>query len=169
MSISGSLIAAALAVALFISPSLARDVRQPASGEPAIAMSVPDNWEAAPIDDGSTFSVLSPDHRIGFALTVAAPRAETIEAIARAMLSDMKGTLSGKQEASLSGHAGETYSWTYVNPHGVKLIVTTTLVKVGDKVASCSKLEVDGNSATQRELAESVRQSARILPPAAGK
>jgi hypothetical protein len=168
MSLTRSLIAAALGVALFISPSLARDVRHPASGEPAIALSIPDDWEAAPVDDGSTFSILSADRRIAFALTVAAPRAESIEAIAQSMLRDMKGTLRGKQETSLSGYAGETYSWSYVTPHDVKLVVTTTLVKVGDNVATCSKMEVDGNSAAHRELAETVRQSARILPPAAG-
>jgi len=169
LTISQSLIAAALAVALLTSSGQARDMRQPESGEPAIGVSFPDDWTASTVAEGTTLSVLNPDHRIGFSLTVAPSRGQSIEDILQSMVKGTHGTLEAKQKASLSGHAGETYSWTYSNAHGIKLHVTTTMVKTGDTVVSCSKMEVDGNPADHHELAETVMQSIRIIPPAGDK
>jgi hypothetical protein len=165
----GRLIAAALGLALLASPSLARDMRHPASGEPAISVSFPDNWTANTVDNGSTLSVVDPDHRIGFSLTVAPAHGDTIDDIARHLLQGTNGTLNGKQKVLLSGYAGETYTWSYMNAHRIKLNVTTTMVMVGDKVASCSKMEVDTNAPAYREVAETVMQSIKIVPPVAGK
>jgi len=169
MTICKTFIPAVLALSALASPSQARDMRQPAAGGPAITVSFPDDWTASTVAEGTTLSVLNPDHRIGFSLTVAPSRGQSIEDIMQSMVKGTHGSLEAKQKASLSGHVGETYSWTYSNAHGIKLHVTTTMVKLGDTVASCSKMEVDGNPAEQRELAETVMQSIKIIPPGGDK
>jgi hypothetical protein len=90
---------------------------------------------------------------------------ETTETVAQSILKGTHGTLSGKQKTSLSGYAGETYSWSFMNAQAIKLNVTTMLVKVGDRIASCSKMEVENNPADYHELAETVMQSIKIVPP----
>jgi hypothetical protein len=168
MTIFASLGAAALGLALLATPGLARDMRHPAAGEPALTVSFPDDWTANTVADGSTLSIVNPDHRIGFSLTVTTSGGDSIDDILRSMVKGTKGTMIDKQNASLSGHAGETYIWTYTNAHDIKLRVTATIVKLGGQVASCSKIEIDNNSAAHRELAETVMQSIRIIPPGAG-
>jgi len=169
MTIGKTFIPAVLALAVLASPGVARDMRQPASGEPAIGVSFPDDWTASTVAEGTTLSGINPDRRIGFSLTVAPSRGQSIEEILQSMVKGTHGTLEAKQKASLSGHAGETYSWTYSNAHGIKLHVTTTMVKMGDTVVSCSKMEVDGNPADHREQAEAVMQSLKIIPPGGDK
>jgi hypothetical protein len=168
MSILRVLMASALGLVFLAPPGLARDVRHPASGEPALSASLPDDWTATTVDDGSTISVMNPDHKIAFALTVAT-RADSLDDVARSMLEALNGTLDGKRKASLSGYAGETYTWSYINDGGGKIDVTTTLVKVGDKLTACSKMEVDGNPTAHRALAETVMQSIKIIPSGPGK
>ena len=168
MAICRSLITAAVGLALVASPGLARDVRCPASGEPAVSMSVPDDWTVTAVENGRALSIVNPDHRIGFTVRVAVD-AGTTETVAQSMLKGTRGTLSGKQKTSLSGYAGETYSWSYMNAHAIKLNVTTILVKVGDRIAACSKMEVDNNPADERDLAQTVMQSVKIVPPGPGQ
>jgi hypothetical protein len=152
----------------FASASLARDMRHPATGEPAFTFTFPDDWAAQTIENGTMLSIVSPDHRVGFTLGIAAANGDSLDEIAKSAVDDTKGTLLKTKEASLSSYQGATYVWTYVNPHGNKLRVTMIMVKVGAIVASCGKLEIVTNSAPQQELADTIMKSVKITPSAKG-
>src|SRR5215475_14013965 len=75
-----------------------------------------------------------------------------------------KGTQLETKPASISGLAGRTYSWTYTNAGGIKLHTAMTLVQLDGKwLASCTKLEVDGNSPADQQLADTAMQSVKLV------
>ena len=151
------LVAASLPTAGF-----ARNLRHPASGEPAFAMTVPDDWTAVTVDGGKSLSVTSADRRIGFALTVATTD-KSADEIARSAVTATKGTQLETKPASISGFAGRTYSWTYLSAAGIKLHTTMITVPLdGQWLASCTKLEVDGNTQADQQLANTVLQSVTL-------
>ncbi len=174
ISISGKPGFPAVALVLALVPVLvaptvhARDMRHPTSGRPAFILSVPDDWTPHKMEQEMTLSVVSPDHRIAFALTIAAADSSADEVV-EAAVKQTNGTLIGKQDISLSGYPGSLYNWTYINAKGLKLHVALTIIKIGAIFATCSRLEVDGNSAAVHQLADTVMQSVKIIPAGDGK
>ncbi len=155
-------LSAALALVLLPSAAFARDLRLPASGDPAFTMSVPDDWIAVTVDGGRSLSITSADHRIGFALTIAASD-KSAEEIAQSAVKATKGTHLETRPISISGLAGRAYSWTYSNAGGLTLHTAMTLVQLDGKLlASCTKLELDGNSPAEQQLADTAMQSVKL-------
>jgi hypothetical protein len=154
---------AMLLVLAFLAPvASARDLRHPASGQPAFTLSVPDGWTLLVLDGGKSLSISSDDHRIGFALTVDTTR-KSADQILKQALAATKGTLLDTKAASISGIPGRSYSWTYVNSGGFKLHVTMIMIQLEDKwLASCTKLEVVGNTPDLQQLADGVMQSVKL-------
>ena len=154
---------AVLGLVLLPVAAFARDLRHPASGEPAFTMTVPDDWTAVTIDGGKSLGVTSADRRIGFAFTVATTD-QSLEEIAKSALTAAKATQLEAKPTSISGFAGRAYSWTYLNASGIKLHTTMILVKLDGKwLVSCTSLEVDGNSPADHQLADKVMQSVTLI------
>jgi hypothetical protein len=153
---------AVLALVLLPATALARDLRHPASGAPAFTMTVPDDWTAVTIDGGKSLGITSADRRIAFALTIATTD-QSLEEIAKSAVTTSKGTQLEIKPTSISGIAGQSYSWIYTNAGGIKLHTAMTLVKLdGQWLASCTKLEVDGNSPADHQRADTAMQSVRL-------
>ena len=153
---------AILGIVLLSSTGLARDLRHPASGEPAFTMTVPDDWTAVTVDGGKSLSVTSSDRRVGFALTIDTTD-KSVSEIAKSALTATKGTLLETKPATISGFSGSSYRWTYVNAGGITLRTAMTLIRIEGKwLVSCTKLEVDGNSAAEQQLADTVMQSVQL-------
>ena len=154
---------AVLGLVLLSAAARARDLRHPASGEPAFTITVPDDWTAVTVDGGRSLSIASANRRIGFALTIATSD-QSPEEIAKSAVTASKGTQLETKPASISGLAGRTYSWTYTNAGGIKLHTAMTLVQLDGKwLASCTKLEVDGNSPADQQLADTAMQSVKLV------
>jgi hypothetical protein len=154
---------AILGLVLLPAAALARELRHPASGEPAFTITVPDDWTAVTLDGGRSLSITSADRRIGFALTIAITD-QSPEEIAKSAVTASKGTQLETKPTSISGIAGRTYSWTYVNAGGIKLHTAMTLVQLdGQWLASCTKLEVDGNSPAAQQAADTAMQSVKLV------
>jgi hypothetical protein len=154
---------AVLGFVLLPATAFARDLRHPASGEPAFTMTVPDDWTAVTVDGGKSLSVTSADRRVGFALTVATTDT-SLEEIAKSAVTATKGTQLETKPTSISGFAGRTYSWTYVNAGGLKLHTAMTLVQLDGKwLATCTQIEVDGNSPAEHQLADTAMQSLKLM------
>jgi len=154
---------AVLALLLLPVTASARELRHPASGEPAFTMTVPDDWTAVTVDGGRSLSIASADRRIGFALTIA-PTDQSPEEIAKSAVTASKGTQLETKPTSISGIAGQSYSWIYVNAGGIKLRATMVLVQLDNKwLASCTGLEVDGNSPADHQRAETAMQSVKLV------
>jgi hypothetical protein len=152
-----------LALVLLPATASARDLRHPASGEPAFTMTVPDDWTAVTVDGGRSLSIASANRRIGFALTIATTD-QSPEEIAKSAVTASKGTQLEVKPTSISGIAGQSYRWTYVNPGGITLHTAMTLVQLDGKwLASCTKLEVDGNSPADQQLADTAMQSVKLV------
>jgi hypothetical protein len=157
------ILSAVLVLVLLPLAAFARDLRHPASGEPAFTITVPDDWTAVTVDGGKSLGIASADRRIGFALTVATTD-QSLEEIAKSAITATKATQLEARPTSISGFAGRTYSWTYVNAGGIKLHTTMTLVQLdGHWLASCTKLEVDGNSPAAQQLADTAMQSVKLV------
>jgi hypothetical protein len=158
-----SILSAVLALVLPPTAAVARDLRHPASGEPAFTITVPDDWTAATLDAGKSLSITSADRRIGFALTIATTD-QSPDEIARSAVAASKGTQLETKPTSISGIAGKSYSWIYTNAGGIKLHAIMVLVQLDDKwLASCTGLEVDGNSPADHQLANTAMQSVKLL------
>jgi hypothetical protein len=158
-----STLSAVLALALLPPAAIARDIRHPASGDPAFTMTVPDDWTAVTVDGGRSLSITSADRRIGFALTIATSD-KSLEEIAQSAVKATKGTQLEARPTSISGLAGRSYSWTYSNAGGLTLHTAMTLVQLDGKVlASCTKLELDGNSLAEHQLADAAMQSVKLV------
>lgn len=141
----------------------ARDLRHPASGEPAFVITVPDDWAAVTLDAGKSLSITSADRRIGFALTIATTD-QSPEEIVKSAVKASKGTQLETKPTSISGIAGQSYSWIYVNAGGIKLHATMILIQLDGKwLASCTGLEVDGNSPADHQRAETAMQSVKLI------
>ena len=154
---------AVLALVLLPAAASARDLRHPASGEPAFTMTVPDDWTAVTVDGGKSLGVTSADRRMGFALTIATTD-QSLEEIAKSAVTGSKGTQLEIKPTSISGLAGQSYSWIYVNAGGIKLRATMVLVQLdGRRLASCTELEADGNSPADHQLADKVMQSVKLV------
>jgi hypothetical protein len=162
MVISRLLILAAFGLTLSTTTGLARDLRHPASGQPAFTLTVPDEWTSRTVDNGKSLSVSSDDRRIGFALTVDTTQ-KSIDEIIKEALTATKGTLLETKAASISSFPGLSHTWTYVNAGGFKLYVTMIMIQLDGKwLVSCTKLEVDGNAPALQQLADSVMQSVKL-------
>ena len=157
------MLSAVLGLALLPATASARDLRHPASGEPAFTITVPDDWTAVMLDAGKSLSITSADRRIGFALTIATTD-QSPEEIAKSAVTASKGTQLETKPTSISGIAGKSYSWIYTNAGGIKLHATMILVQLDGKwLASCTGLEVDGNSPADHQRAETAMQSVKLI------
>ncbi len=147
----------------------ARDERYPKTTEPAFTLTYPDDWTRANVQN--SLSLVSPDHRIAFTFAVTAADV-SMDKMFDDAVKTLHGTLIGKKDVSLSGYSGSAATWSYVNARGVKLNVTTTVVKivrVGAFYATYSRLEVDANTAVHHQLADTVERSVKIVPAGNGK
>jgi hypothetical protein len=151
-----------LALAFLAPAASARDLRHPASGQPAFTLTVPDTWTVQPVDKGKSLSISSDDRRLGFALTVDTSK-KSMEEIIKEVLAATRASLLETKATSISGFPGRSYIWTQVNSGGVKLRVTMIMIPLeGGWLVSCTKLEVDGNSPAEQQLADTVLQSVKL-------
>ena len=148
----------------FASSVSAKDMRFPASGNPAFSFRMPDNWTSS-IDPSGNLLLASANRSTGFSLTHAVSSASLDELANEALGIAKADETRARAPASISGFAGVSYTTTMKNEAGVKLRVKVVVVRI-DKthVASCTKIEAESNSAEDRKVAETVLQSMKLSP-----
>lgn len=157
----GRLAAVLLCVAI-AAEAAARELRYPGPGTPAFTVQVPDNWTHQVTDDN--LIAVSQDKRtsIVFAFWT---HTGSIDEAARIMLEGGGATTpTGKTPATISDLSGFSFDSTSKNSTGLPLQVKLTIVRLNDRVyGSVIKFELTTNSPEQRQLADTVVQSARIV------
>jgi hypothetical protein len=157
----GRLAAVLLCVAIAAEVA-ARELRHPGPGTPAFTVQVPDNWTHQVTDDN--LFVVSPDKTMSIVVSFWT-HIGSLEEAAKIMLEGGGATApTGKMPASISGLPGFTFDSTSKNGKGQPLQVKLTIVQVGGRVyGSVTKFELTSNSPEQRQLADTVMQSVRIV------
>jgi hypothetical protein len=157
----GRLAAVLLCVAIAAEAS-ARELRHPASGAPAFTVQVPDNWTHQVTDDN--LIAVSQDKTMSIVVAFWT-HTGSLEEAAKIMLEGGGATApTGKMPASLSGLPGFSFDSTSKSGKGQPLQVKLTIVRIGDGgYGSVLKFDLTGNSPEQRQLADTVVQSVRIL------
>jgi hypothetical protein len=140
----------------------ARELRHPGPGVPAFTVQVPDNWTHQVTDDN--LIALSQDKTMSIVVAFWTHTGSPEEA-ARMMLEGGGATApTGKMSASLSGLPGFSFDSTSKSSKGQPLQVKLMIVRVSSRVyGSVLKFELASNSPEQRQLADTVMQSVRIV------
>jgi hypothetical protein len=157
----GRLAAALLWVAI-AAEAVARELRYPGPGTPAFTLQIPDNWSHQVTDD----NLIAVSHDKRMSIVVAFwTHTGAIEDAARIMLEGGGATTpTGKTPATISGLSGYSFDSTSKGGGGNPLQVKLTIVRLNDRVyGSVIKFELTTNSSEQRQLAETVMQSVRIV------
>ena len=164
-------ILAVLCAALFATQAaVAKDVRFPATGNPAFSFRMPDDWTTEEGDDDSLF-VASGDRIMAFTLMLETSTDpfddDVLDEIATVALKVAKAApAKGKQAASISGFPGFSYASAPTNDAGAVVRLTLYLIRIDKRhLAVCSRLEAADNSPAQRKVADEVLRSMTISPP----
>ena len=157
----GRLAAILLCVAM-AAEAAARELRHPGPGVPAFTVQVPDNWAHQVTDDNLV--VVSEDRTMSIVVAFWT-HAGSLEEAAKTMLEGGGATApTGKTPASISGLPGFSFDSTAKSSKEQPLQVKLTVVRVGTRVCgSVTKFELASNSPEQRQLADTVMQSVRII------
>lgn len=157
----GRLAAVLLCVAI-AAEAAARELRHPGPGTPAFTLQVPDNWTHQATDDN--LIAVSQDKTTSIVVAFWT-HTGALEEAARIMLEGGGATTpTGKTPATISGLSGFSFDSTSKSSTGRPLQVKLTIVRLNDRVyGSVIKFELATNSPEQRQLADTVMQSARIV------
>ena len=166
----GRLAAVLLCVAI-AAESSARELRYPGPGTPAFTVQIPDDWTH--VVTGDYLAVVSQDKSTSIVVTFWT-HTGSFEEAAKTMLEGGGATEpTGKMPASLSGLPGFSFDSTSKSSGGAPLQVKLTIVRLNDRVyGSTIRFELASNSPEQRQRADTVMQSIRIVgapAPSGGK
>jgi len=167
----GRLIAVLLCVAI-ATEAAARELRHPARGTPAFTVQVPDDWTHE-VDTDNNLIAVSQDRSTSVVFSFGT-YAGSLEDAAKMMLQVANATApTGTTPASISGLSGSSFESTMKNGKGQLLQLKLTIMRIGARsYGSAAKIEIVGNSPEQRQLADTVMQSVRIVgapAPAGGR
>lgn len=162
-------LATALALLVLEQAGAARDLRHPTSGDPALTVSVPDDWSSTD-DRVGNLLLHSADRSMGFSLTVTTG-GEPLDKIAADAMEVAHATPpTGKAPFSISGYAGFSYDSTLTNASGTRLILKIFMVRIdADHIASCTRIEGPDVSPDQHALTERIVASLRVIGAGGGK
>lgn len=156
-------LAAILFCVAVVTDAEARELRHPARGNPAFTVQVPDDWTHE-VDPDNNLIVVAKDSATSFVFTLGALHEKLELAAARILKAANATPPTGKMPASISGQQGFSFDSTMTTPNNPMLLLQMTIVRIGAKgFGSATKLQVHTNTAEQRQLAETVRQSIRIV------
>jgi hypothetical protein len=164
----GRLVAVLLCVAM-APEAAARELRHPARGTPAFTVQVPDDWTHE-VDTDDNLIAVSQDRSTSVVVSFGTYTG-SLEDVAKMMLQVAIATApTGTTPASISGLSGFSLESTMKN--GL-LQLKLTIVRIGERgYGTAAKIEKVGNSPEQRQLADTVMQSVRIVgapAPAGGR
>ncbi|WP_422016840.1 hypothetical protein [Reyranella sp.] len=165
-----SILVALCAVSFAAQPAVAKDVRFPATGNPAFSLRIPDDWTTEEGDDDSLL-VASGDHSMAFTLMLETGDApwddDTIDEIATVALKVAKAAPPKRKDAvSISGCPGFSYPSAATNDAGDVVRLTLYILRIDKtRLALFSRIEAADNSPAQRKIAEAVLGSMKISPP----
>lgn len=140
----------------------ARELRHPGPGTPAFILQVPDDWTHQVTDDN--LIAVSRDKTTSIVVSFWT-HTGPLEDAARIMLEGGGAAApTGKTPATISGLSGFSFDSTSKSSTGRPLQVKLTIVRLNERVyGSVIKFELAGNSSAQRQLADTVTQSVRIV------
>jgi hypothetical protein len=158
----GRLAAVLLCVAI-ATGAAARELRHPVRGEPALTVQVPDNWTHE-VDSDDNLIVVSQDRSASLVFSLGT-FGGSLEDAAKKMLQVADATApTGKMPASISGQSGFSVDSTMRNAKGHALQLKLTIVRIGARgYGTATKIEVPAISPEQRQLADTVMQTVRIV------
>jgi hypothetical protein len=153
---------AALCV-LMANAASAREVRYPASGDPAVVLQVPDDWTDKPDTEGNQI-VVSADRSTSFVLSQGTSKGP-LDDFAKVLLQMANAAPTMNVEATtISGQAGFVLESTMKAPQGTPLQLQMAIVRVGERgYLMCTKMERQSNLPEQRQLADTVMKSVRVV------
>lgn len=153
-----------------IQAAVAKDMRFPATGNPAFSFRMPDDWTTEEGDDDSLL-VASGDHSMAFTLMLETSdepfNDDILDEIATVAFKVAKAAPPKRKEAaSIAGFPGFSYASAATNDAGAIVRLTLYLVRI-DKthLAVCNRIEAADNSPTQRKIADTVLRGMTISPP----
>jgi len=165
-----SLLVALHAVLFAVQPAVAKDVRFPATGNPAFSLRIPDDWTTDEGDDDSLL-VASGDRSMAFTLLLETSDKpwddDALDEIATVALKVAKASPPKRKDATaISGFQGFSYPSATTNDAGDVVRLTLYIIRI-DKthLALFNRIEAADNSPTQRKIAEAVLRSMTIIPP----
>jgi hypothetical protein len=165
-----SLLVALHAVLFAVQPAVAKDVRFPATGNPAFSLRIPDDWTTDEGDDDSLL-VASGDRSMAFTLLLETSDKpwddDALDEIATVALRVAKASPPKRKEAaSISGFPGFSYPSATTNDAGDVVRLTLYIIRI-DKthLALFNRIEAADNSPAQRKIADTVLRSMTISPP----
>lgn len=165
-----SILVGLCAVLFTAQAAAAREVRFPATGNPAFSFRMPDDWTTDEGDDDSLV-VTSADRIMAFTVMLETSTDpfddDVLDEIAKVALKVAKAAPPKRKEAaSISGFQGFSYASATTNDAGAVVRLTLYLIRI-DKthLAICSRLEAADNSPAQRKVADEVLRSMKISPP----
>lgn len=166
----GRLIAVLLCVAI-ATEAAARELRHPARGTPAFTVQVPDDWTHE-VDADNNLIAVSQDRSTSVVFSFGT-HTGSLEDVAKMMLQVANATApTGTTPASISGLSGISFE-SMMSGKGQLLQLKVTIVRIGARgFGTAAKIEIVGNAPEQRQLADTVMQSVRIVgapAPAGGR
>jgi hypothetical protein len=161
-----ALVALGLAVA---GDAAARELRHPTRGTPAFTVQVPDEWEHE-VDPDNNLIATSADSSTSFVFTWGSFSGE-LEDAASLMLRTANATPpTGKAPAAISGVPGFSFDSTMKIGSNPRLQLKMMIVRVGAKgFGSCTKQEIENNTPQQRQRADAVMRSVKIVEAPSGR
>ncbi len=156
-----------LTLALALLPPLsAKDVRHPATGSPAYAFTVPDDWTTQ--DGGSGNLLVMDPTRSTIVVILVVPSSDSLDKIAKDAIEVSKASPPTRKEATtISGCAGFTWYSTVQNPNNLTLSLEMTIVKIDDQtVASASLIMIPGVTPAAEAAARRVRNGLTLVKEA---
>ena len=165
-----SILVGLCAVLFTAQAAVAKDVRFPATGNPAFSFRMPDDWTTEEGDDDSLF-VASGDRIMAFTLMLETSTDpfddDVLDEIATVALKVAKAAPAKRKEAaSISGFPGFSYASATTNDAGAVVRLTLYLIRIDKRhLAVCSRLEAADKSPAQRKVADEVLRSMTISPP----
>ncbi len=156
-------LALAVVVLALAGQAAAHEIRHPARGTPAFAADIPDDWTRE-VDTDHNLIVTSADSATSFVFSLGS-FSGPLKVAAEQMLGVAGASPPSAETAiSLSGLAGFTYDSTMAVHGDAPLKLTMTIVRFREKgFMSCTRLERAGASHQQRQLADTVMGSLRII------
>jgi len=154
-----SILVALCAVSFAAQPAVAKDVRFPATGNPAFSLRIPDDWTTEEGDDDSLL-VASGDHSMAFTLMLETGDKpwddDALDEIATVALKVAKAAPPKRKDAvAISGFPGFSYPSATTNDAGDVVRLTVYIIQI-DKthLALFNRIEVASNSPAQRKIAD---------------
>jgi hypothetical protein len=151
-----------LALAL-LAPLSAKDVRHPATGAPAYAFTIPDDWTTQ--DGGSGNLLILDANRSTIVVILVVASTDPLDKTAKEALEVAHATpVSRKEPTAISGCAGFTWFSIVQNPSNLTLSLEMTIVRIDDThVASASLIMVPNLAPEAEAVARRVRNGLTLV------